>query len=850
MKKLVSLSFAWILFFATQIWAATWDQRLPMQTTEDKAEAFLKIRAMIPSIADGAARYGFDPITLFNHQLTIEQMVQADAEYRSLRPSHHDLIELAIFDGNAQPTGDAAKESNWKAWQERSAQLVSSWGLQSAAEVTTEIQKILQSPLLGKTQGIVVGLSNLVPGPMKKEFFSANISTKIEILKQHLPSEVISHGFAPTKLGWTDTEISKDEIIRRLQAASDMEQRLTVLLVNDYSQSTHLAEPKDYLNKWTLEANQKKSLDQWFNTNVAKMIPTEGPKAEASLILREIPPSVAIFRGFAGNDCSTKFSFPFVNSPNEFTFLIYDSKGGIKGYAQGTRVLVNGLSTFYLHTIAGPRVSKVDALNVIKTFVQEKKSLGFNDVLLPPLAQVKSLNNFLPVVEAIQEVLTSSERPLQYQDAELRSTLKSTFSITSKYDDAANNPLGHEIDQRKLGNDLKIVRKEAPGLDKISTQIDKNSLIGVLLIMGQSFEKNETMIKTLAPHAGIPVETVLGLINLAKNDENRSSTEFTETFERSIQEAGFSFKEGHFKKNLSWLAKGLLNSPDTIGNQALSESVVLSLVEQRELKIVESFLLKNPNLFSSDALTVGVLKAFYIDIHEASFIEPMVLAAALNVNPRAILQNSSLLEILVGAPKAVSAITDFLELNPRWAQAMDKKAAGPVLELQKKRAIAVESVLQKANAARDGRAYINALEQLKTMSGFTAQSRSIHLKNLRMQTVDHLLKVGSGEPLTSELRAFYGSKPNLADPAVLQTLLKLLPAALRSADWQLDGVLKIAAELRDLPNAPANLDTIIASALSERTDSKTKKLQDKVSKKIPGINLNQATVVRCEAIFH
>ncbi len=836
--------------FASQLWAATWDQHLPLQSTEEKAEAFLKIRAMIPSIADGAARYGFDPIALFNHQLTIEQLVQSDAEYKSLRPSHHDLIELTLFEGNTSPTGDASKDSNWKAWQERSAQLVNSWGFTSNAEVTAEIQKILQSPLLGKTQGIVVGLSNLVPGAMKKEFFSANISTKIEILKQHLPEEVISHGFAPAKLGWSDTEISKSEIIRRLQAASDLDQKLTVLLVHDYSQSPNLTEPKDYLKKWNLESSQMKSLDQWFSANVVKMIPTQAAQAEASLILREIPPSVAIFRGFAGNDCSTKFSFPFVNSPNEFTFLIYDSKGGIKGYAQGTRVLANGEGTLYLHTIAGPRVSKTDALKILKTFSQEKQALGFKNILIPPMDQVKKMNNFLPVVEAIQEVHTASNKPLQYQDAELRNTLKNTFSITVKYDDAKENPIGHEIDESKLGTELRIVRKQALGLDKVSTEIDKNSLIGVLLTMGQNLEKNETMIRALAPHAEIPTETALTLIKLAKNEEKLTSADFIERFERNIKKAGFNFKEGHFKKNLSWLAHGLLNSPDLLSNLPLSESVVLSLVDQREFQLVESFLLKNPSLVSSENLTASVLKSFYVDVHEANFIEPKLLTAALHINPRAVLLNNNLLELLGRAPQAVSAITDFLELNPLWSQAVEKMAGNPFQEILQKRKAAISSILNAAKTARDGRAYLHALEQIKKVPGLTVQSRSMHLNNLRIQSADYLLTIDSRDPLISTLRALYNSKPNLADPVVLQTVMKLLPVALKNADWQLDGVVKIAAELRTLPNAPADLDAVIASALAQRSDAKTKKLQNKISKNLPGLNMNFTTTIRCEAIFH
>lgn len=245
MKKLMSVSIAWILLFASQLWAAAWDQNLPMQTSQEKAEAFLKIRAMIPTMADGAVRYGFDPVTLFNHQLKINQIVGDNQEYQKLKADHKDLVEMALFEGSAPQTGASEKEINWKAWQTRSSQIVQSWGLNSDQQVMMEIQMALESPLLGKTQGIVVGLSNLVPAEIKKELFALPVDGKVQILDQHLPAEVISQGFAPAKLGWKDTEISKEEIISRLKAASALEQRLTVLLVYHYSQQKDLATPKD-----------------------------------------------------------------------------------------------------------------------------------------------------------------------------------------------------------------------------------------------------------------------------------------------------------------------------------------------------------------------------------------------------------------------------------------------------------------------------------------------------------------------------------------------------------------------------------------------------------------------------
>ncbi len=104
-------------------------------------------------------------------------------------------------------------------------QMAQEQGLNTPEAVMEQIEKTLMSPLFGKSQALVVALSQFLPATMKKDFFPLPIAEKVSILNQYLPVELVSQGFVPSRLGWTDKEISKNEVIDRLQKTFLIEQK-------------------------------------------------------------------------------------------------------------------------------------------------------------------------------------------------------------------------------------------------------------------------------------------------------------------------------------------------------------------------------------------------------------------------------------------------------------------------------------------------------------------------------------------------------------------------------------------------------------------------------------------------
>jgi hypothetical protein len=676
MIKIKILSLLISLTLTSQVWAAAWDQSMPLQSSEQQAEAFLKIRALIPSMSQGASRYAFNPVQLLQNQVKIESLMAENSTYAELKNARQDLVNFTVLAGVKESGDMAAKQNNWSKWIESSTAIAHHAGVHSEASAVQKIQELIASPWLGKSQGLVVGLAQLLPNELKKEFFAMPLPAKVEALEKHLPVEVVSQGFVPARLGWNDSEISKTEIINRLKLSVQAEQVFTALIVYHYSLSQNdLAAPKDYLNKWQLAGPAKKTLEQVFNSQVSKLIPAEQKAPEVSLVIREIPPMVGVFRGFAGNDCSTYCSFPFVNAPNEYTFLVYDAKGGIKGYVQGTKVLVHGRAAFYLHTVVGPRMSHEDALNIMRVLNQEKSHMGWSEILLPTPDKISGLVNSMVVQDAMRAVISSEKVPMDYQDGEIRQTLKSEFKLQKKYDDADENKQGNRLVVAKLGPEVSVNRGQSGGLEKVDGRIDKNELIGMLLQLGKE-SNNRLMIDALVAHAGLDSVGVQTLIRKMQNYSQYPAQHFIEDFAENLKKEGFTFKDDYFQKNISLVAMGLLRSPDLSANKKLLYATLESLYEQRQLGTAEDFLEKNKNLYADKKVSDAFFRAYYNDYHEAELKVSASLRLALGVRAQNILADPELLSFIMVSEQATNVLRDFLLERPLMSRGLESSPAG------------------------------------------------------------------------------------------------------------------------------------------------------------------------------
>lgn len=153
--------------------------------------------------------------------------------------------------------------------------------------------------------------------------------------------------------------------------------------------------------------------------------------------IREAPPTLGIWRGYLGGDCSSRDTFAFPYSPLERGYYVYNSKGVAKGYIMATVVMVDGKRTLYMHDVTGRHLSPRLAEKILHGFYQALSKLDSNlhQITIPKFEQIHENNNFVELVKVQQKY--ANGRPLvkqTYLDTAIRSILSATPGSSTKYD--------------------------------------------------------------------------------------------------------------------------------------------------------------------------------------------------------------------------------------------------------------------------------------------------------------------------------------------------------------------------------------------------------------------------------
>jgi hypothetical protein len=180
-----------------------------------------------------------------------------------------------------------------------------------------------------------------------------------------------------------------------------------------------------------------------------------------SVSIKEQNPHVAIFRGCTGGDCSSQYSFPYPNDPQERVFFIYDEQNKLKGYVSSTMVTDNnGNKALYVITISGNRVNAQDTELILQGLYQNKTALGVDEIILPESSRLGSLLNFSPIRETYTKAIKNGKNvTINYQEQMLRDKIEQYKSENNKggYDHAKANGNGvayTPVDKIKLKTEI------------------------------------------------------------------------------------------------------------------------------------------------------------------------------------------------------------------------------------------------------------------------------------------------------------------------------------------------------------------------------------------------------------
>lgn len=851
LAELKALNFTLLLFSSQWLWAGDWHEQLPLLEAREKAEFFLKVNVLIPSLTEGASRYAFDPVTLLNHQIATQKINEKNTDYQRLEPLHRELIAMHVFSAVDEASNSSLQlQDKTKKWNEF---------VQRATQFTIEhkdqfpsLSTLIDSPLIGKEQSLTTGLASFVPADKKKEYFAAPLSEKLKILEQVLPGEIVAHGFQPSKLGWADTSISKTEILLRLKQANFLTTLLTSKLIADFTASKSTDFKLQLESDTELSVEQKKKLENYFISNVSKLIPkmTSQEGVRLRLKMTEVPPQVAIFRGFAGNDCSTLCSFPFVNSPNEYTFLVYDNKESIKGYVQATVVHSEGERMLYIHTIAGPRISSDDTAIILNSFSQIKEKYGWKAIVIPPLEKISAYVNFIPVKETFKKTITSETRAISYEDSNYRSLLKTSFQLSKSYDDADSNKIAHTIDIEAIKTSTRVEIGSTNHLTEIRSQMTREKALLILITLAKSWSSNMTMITEIGKLTDIRLSDVQELKNAAQNLTKLEPSKLIQNFSDLLEKKGFHFQQGYFQKDISLLATGILNSAELPQTSPYLMDALQTLINQKDFAGLQAFLLRRPEILRNSKLALDVLKNYYRDIHEAEFKEPILLQKALSINAKAILNDEDTLEILRGSSKTAAVIFSHLLRNRTQVTSLSRGEAGTQFAHSLRRTWwAMESTIAKMKKSKTDAEYEELRQTLRRdlLNSMPDADANLIEGQVLTLTQDQLALVAK------ENVTLYMSKLVSVGTSESQSVIRklLVPALQHSPIGSLYVPLgALDKTISKLPDASLERDYWIkaaAEAISLREDrNEVKKL---FGSKFLFLNWPKITAIRCQQVL-
>jgi len=288
-------------------------------------------------------------------------------------------------------------------------------------------------------------------------------------------------------------------------------------------------------------------------------------KAKATVNLEEVPPSLGIFRGCTGGDCSSQYSFPYPNDPHERVFFIKNAKGDeLKGYVQTTEVLLqydkDGKETekkgLYVITISGNHVSAEETEVILRGLEEAKEKLGVDHILLPTSDHIASLMNFLPI-RGIYEYHTKGREnratPITYQDQTIRKLIEQfgTYSDSKNYKSDYNSGQYDRVSSNETaipfdiigGSGVKVEDHEivVPRLDAVSLSDTSNVRSEILeFLLDLRYSKREllkTKIMDLPKVSQwLPKQALIRLFNSLQDCNGNGQTPLTvDEYERELR---------------------------------------------------------------------------------------------------------------------------------------------------------------------------------------------------------------------------------------------------------------------------------------------------------------------------
>jgi hypothetical protein len=264
--------------------------------------------------------------------------------------------------------------------------------------------------------------------------------------------------------------------------------------------------------------------------------------APKTFTLEEMPPWYGIFRGVAGNDCSTESAFASPNSPLERIFFIHDQNQKIVGYLQGSELKASGIPSFFVSSIEGKYLTTEDTEVILRGLISSLSALNAQQIVIPEPDRLNVLVNFEAIRAAFAHIAATDQPSvkLDYQDQEFRSVIENfhprdSESNNSTYEHMRENKRAQKLNPAKGGQDVSVISK-AVEKNITSLQLDNIRPAHFLefILEMNTYGQEEELTPILADAKNLPfsAQELNKLLHLIKEGIAESTTE---TFRQAVE---------------------------------------------------------------------------------------------------------------------------------------------------------------------------------------------------------------------------------------------------------------------------------------------------------------------------
>jgi hypothetical protein len=502
-KYCMKSTFLIVLFF----WGLTavCETPVPLSTEEEKVAFLMHLQKTIPGLLEQAVRYDFDVFAILDSQAELQKKLELLPSYQEAQKKKSALLDfkaevlkpMKVVSRRLRPEALSA----WKKHLEENLNVV-----KDGATLNAELTSLTRELSKQTSQGLITGL--IRSGFSKEEqteLFKLSREDQLDRLLKALP-ENLPGSFQRKNFQLSDSA-SKLEALKRVAQLEEKEGRMRALselhvvlqdgegkvsgnsgvlsqkLEDLNSEDLAVFSDKDALATRVthLPSKQKKEIAGQIQENVRKyfdQLEEVTESLEGSLRLLQVPPEIGIFRGCTGGDCSSSFSFPYPNDPNEKVFFLFDEKNELKGYVTTTLVDSEKTPTLYVLSLNGPRLSPAIASLALRALHEGRQKLGAERVALTTSGS-GVFSNYSDLVE-LHSKITSKKPivPITYRDAATRKVIEEHKSEnnSASYDHMANNLQGYLYEPATEGKEnIRITALDAK-LPPFSQKLDRDEV--------------------------------------------------------------------------------------------------------------------------------------------------------------------------------------------------------------------------------------------------------------------------------------------------------------------------------------------------------------------------------------